>query len=124
MSESDKLSPINLASIARGAALELFDRAIVKVAANIADKDTPATKSRKITLTFTLKPDVERRSIDVTTSCDLKLAAVADHASRIYLGKDVNAQALLFDQDPHQELLFQPPEKQDNVLSFGAAPTA
>jgi hypothetical protein len=115
-----ELTPINLGSIARGALMELFNIEIAKVAANIDDKSTKATKERKITFEIAFKPDADRRAIDVTTRAQTKLAPVADHASRVYLGKDDAGHVYVFDQDPRQELLFQPPAENQNVLDFKA----
>jgi flagellar basal body rod protein FlgB len=113
-----QLDPLNLGSIARGAALELFEKAISDVGANIANPDTPATKARKITIEFTLKPDVERRRIDITTSLGVKLASVNNHASRAYLGKDTEGKVHVFDSDPRQDILFEQPKEEDNLLKF------
>lgn len=123
--DKNDLSPLNLGSIARGASLQLFDKALARVAANIADKDTLATKSRKIILTFTLKPDSDRRKVDIHTDCEVKMAAVATHESTAYIGKSTLGDVLVFDRDPRQDLLFSPPEQKDNLLPiFGNAPSA
>jgi hypothetical protein len=114
------LQPVNLGSVARGALMELFGLEIPKIAANIDDKNTNATKERRLTLELIFKPDADRRSIDVTTRASLKLASIADHASRVYLGKDTEGRPLIFDTDPRQELLFEPPLANENVLEFGA----
>jgi hypothetical protein len=115
------LEPVNLGSVAKGALMELFELEIAKIAANIDDKSTKATKKRVLTLQLTFNPDPDRRSIDVTTWAITKLAPVADHASRVYLGKDESGRAYLFNEDPRQELLFEPPEQKENVLDFKAA---
>ena len=112
------LQPVNLGSIAHGALLEIFNLQIPKIAANIADTNTKATKERRITLELIFKPGLDRKAIEVTTRSSVKLASIADHASRVYLGKDANNQPLLFDIDPRQELLFEPPKKDENLLEF------
>jgi hypothetical protein len=114
-----KLTPINLGSIARGAALQLFEMEIERVAANINDKSTSATAVREITLRFKFKPDPERRVIDVTTTAASKLSPIDSHSSRVYLGRDAEGHAYVFDQDPRQELLFENPE--GNVVQFNAS---
>lgn len=113
------LQPVNLGSIARGALMELFELEIAKIAANIADNNTKATKERRLTLELCFKPDPDRKAIDVTTRASLKLAGIADHASRVYLGRDTDNRPLLFDVDPRQEVLFEPPQADENVLQFG-----
>jgi hypothetical protein len=112
------LKPVNLGSIARGALMELFELEIAKVAANIADSNTKATAKRKVTFELIFQPDQERRGIDVTTRASVKLAGIADHSSRIYLGKDTENRPLLFDSDPRQDLLFEPPAEKENILDF------
>jgi hypothetical protein len=112
------LNPINLGSIARGAALELFDMAMEKVTANIADSSTDASASREITLKFRFKPDEDRRCAQVTTTASTKLAGCEEHVSKIYLGKDESGKAYAFDSDPRQEILFQPPPPERNLLEF------
>jgi hypothetical protein len=113
-----KLEPVNLGSIARGALMKLFEVEIQKIAANIADRSTPATAKREITLKIEFKPDTDRRSIDVTTSAGCRLASVEAHASRLYTGKGVDGQMYLFDEDPRQEMLFAPPAEDPNMLQF------
>jgi hypothetical protein len=113
-----KLEPVNLGSVARGALMELFARCANQVAANIDDKATVATATREITLKIKFKPDGDRRAIEVSTSGTTKLAAAADHSSRLYTGRDDAGKTYLFDQDPRQELLFKPEEPKENLLAF------
>lgn len=118
------LTPLNLGSVANGAALELFNKAIGEVVANIADTDTDPTAGREITLTFKFKPESDRRTIQVTTRAKTKLAGVLDHASRAYIAKDTGGGAYLVKQDPRQDLLFEPPAPaQDNLVQFGTQPS-
>ena len=113
-----KLEPVNLGSVARGALLEYFNKNMQLIADNIADTDTPATATRELTIRIRLKPDLERRGIEVVTSASCKLAAVAEHKSRLWTGKDAHGSAYLFDRDPRQEMLFEPPAREDNLLGF------
>jgi hypothetical protein len=112
------LEPLNLGSIARGAALELFTLELARVAANINDRSTSPTATREIVLRFKFKPDDERRSIEVTTSASSRIAPVDNHQSRVYLGRDEAGNAYVFDTDPRQEMLFEPPVPSENVISF------
>lgn len=113
-----KLEPVNLGSVAKGALMELFTRAAGQVAANIDDKATVATATREIILSIKFKPDSDRRAIEVSTNAKVKIAAAADHSSRLYTGKDDSGKTYLFDSDPRQETLFQPPPKEENLLDF------
>lgn len=121
MSKPD-LNPINLGSIARGAALELFDMAMTKVTANIADSATDPDAAREITLKFKFKPDSDRRCCQVFTTAQTKLAGCEEHVSKIYLGKDESGKVYAFDADPRQETLFQPPPADRNLLEFNGKP--
>lgn len=115
----NNLEPVNLGSIARGAAIELFDLNAPKIAANIADKTTPAKAKRTLILKMTFEPDADRQAVEVTTTAELKLASTEPHNSRAFLGKDTSGKAYLFPTDPRQEALFDPPEPENQVLKFG-----
>lgn len=117
MPKSD-LNPIHIGSIARGAAIELFEKALTQVTDNIADKSIDATASREIILKFKFKPDEDRRCAQVVTTAVTKLAGCEEHVSKIYLGKDESGKSYAFDSDPRQEVLFQPPATDTNLLEF------
>ena len=112
------LEPLNIDSIARGALLELFEANALKVAQNIADSATDAEAVRKITLELKFKPEGDRRAVKLTTTATCKLAAISQHVSRVYLGKDEEGKVYLFDQDPRQDVLFQPPAQDENLIDF------
>lgn len=112
------LTPLNLHTMARGAANELFEKALNQVAANIADTDTPWENLRSITLTFKIKPESDRRTTHVTCSAKTTLAGASDHHSKAFLGKTTDGQVLVFDQDPRQDVLFEAPKQDENLLDF------
>lgn len=119
-----ELTPLNLGSVAKGAARELFEKAIDAVVANIADTDTEPTATRGITLKFIFKPESDRRGVDITTEASTKLAGARKHSSRAFVGKGTDGKPYIFGQDPRQEMLFDPPaEDNANMLEF-KAPTA
>jgi len=121
MSPAKKLEPLDIGTIARGAAIELFNLEIAKVAANIWDKNTPAEAKREVTLKFSFKPDLERRAIEVTTTATSKLAPINKHSSRAFVGRDDTGRAYILDSDPRQEMLFEPQaEEPDNVHQMKA----
>lgn len=113
-----KLEPLNLGSIARGALLELFDKNAPRIAQNILDTSTDATATRELVFKIKFKPDEGRRAVTVTTTAACKFAAVSEHVSRAYIGKDEQGGAYLFDQDPRQDVLFEAPPKDDKLLDF------
>lgn len=118
------LTPVNLGSIARGAALELFEKCMADVAKNIADTDTDEEAARTISLTFKIKPESDRRTLHITTSAKTTLAGARDHASKVYLGKSTEGQMLLFLEDPRQDVLFEAPKATNNILDFKAGEQA
>ena len=119
-----EMIPLNLASIARGAAIELFDKSMNDVAKNIADTDTAAEAARSITITFKFKPESDRRTVHVSTSAKTTLAGAEEHSSKAYIGKTTDGQVIVLDQDPRQDVLFETPVKDDNLLNFKAGEQA
>lgn len=59
------MDPISVATIKRGAAIEMVDDAIQQLLENIVDPNTDASAKRKVTLTISLSPDKERESMRV-----------------------------------------------------------
>lgn len=114
-----ELNALNLGSIARGAALELFEKCLIDVAKNIADTDCAAESGRSISITFKFKPESDRRTIHVSTSAKTTLAGAEEHSSKAYIGKTTEGGVFLCDQDPRQDVLFEAPVKVDNLLDFG-----
>jgi len=69
-----KETPMSLASLMDGAAIERFDRALQDVIANTQDPNTSPTAKREITLKVTFKPDDERFLTAFDINCSVKLA--------------------------------------------------
>lgn len=113
-----ELNALNLGSIARGAALELFEKCLIDVAKNIADTDCAAESGRSISITFKFKPESDRRTIHVSTSAKTTLAGAEEHSSKAYIGKTTEGGVFLCEQDPRQDVLFEAPVKTDNLLDF------
>jgi len=112
------MEPLNIGSISRGALMELFEANALKIAQNIADTSTQAATPRTLTIKLRFKPDIDRRAVQVTASAKVDLAAIAPHESRAYIGKDDAGKVYLFDQDPRQDILFEPPVSDQNLLNF------
>jgi len=113
-----KMEPLNLGSIARGALMELFEANAVKVAQNIADTSTDPEQPREIILRIKFKPNQDRVSCKVTSKAEVKLASIAAHHSLVYVNRDSSGHAYLFDEDPRQAMLFEPPPRQENLVDF------
>lgn len=103
-----ELETVSLASLAAGAAGELFDAELAKVLENIADYSTPAGTKRRIVLTLDLKPNDERGLADVAITCTSKLAPLAHASARYYFGMRDGRRAAVV-EDPKQPGLFDKP---------------
>lgn len=78
---------VDLFTICRGAALQLFQNALDKVTANIKDANTTISKKRKITLTFEFAPYADRSGAEVVCSVSEGLVGIQGVNSSIYLRK-------------------------------------
>ncbi|MFD3261894.1 replication terminator protein [Paenibacillus lentus] len=84
---------ISLDELANGAALELFEREMRKVAENIIDPNTPWKAKRKIVLTVTISPDRRREASEVEVDVKSTLAAVNGVSTQIAFGVDGEGKA-------------------------------
>ncbi len=67
---------VTLATVADGAAAELFQAAWDQVLANCADPNTDPSVKRVVTITISLKPVEDRNVGTVEVSCQAKLAEI------------------------------------------------
>jgi hypothetical protein len=95
------LKKVDLNTVGGGAAPELFQRELDKIAENIGDQNTDATATRKITMTFTFKPDLDRRETVVMVQAKSTMASVKPARNTIYCGT-VDGQLALVGHDPDQ----------------------
>jgi hypothetical protein len=95
--------PINLVTLAGGAAVERFDRELSRVLNNIADVNTDAEQVREITLKIKFKPTAEREHglIAVRVGAESKLAAAKAHGTGIYMVRTVSGFSAV-NADPRQ----------------------
>ncbi len=114
------IEPCYLPPNAQSALFELIERCGKQVAANISDNATEATAVREINIKIKLKPEGDRRGVQVILSATTKTAPAAKHESRLYTGSDAAGTTYFFDQDPRQEMLFKPLVKKENVLDFAS----
>lgn len=87
---SEKAINFDLTSISNGAVQEKWDKEMKRVAENIIDPNTDATKKRKVTLTMTLTPNKDRSVIDVDTEVKSVIAPQASVATTMMAGRDLN----------------------------------
>jgi hypothetical protein len=108
---TQQTKPADLATIARGALMELFTIEAARVAANIADVQTVATAPREIILRLKIKPNSDRVGLDIESTASSKMASVAKHSSTAYIAKDKAGKAYIVTEDQRQQMLFEPPAK-------------
>lgn len=78
---------VTLDTIAEGAACQLFEQALARVLENIDDPNTAADAKRAITLTFTIKPDEDRRHALVAVACATKIAGIRPIGTHMFIGR-------------------------------------
>jgi hypothetical protein len=97
---------VDLFTICRGAAYQLFQNALEKINANIKDPNTAAEKKRKISLHFEFTPYLDRSGAEVVCTVENKIAGILGVNSSIYL-KKAEGVVEAFTQDVSQLDLFE-----------------
>lgn len=89
-------TPLNeLDSFMQGALNERVGVAMAEVAKNILDVNTDPAKARKITVDFTVKPNKDRTSAEVSLSVKTTLAGNLPVETSVAVGKDEHGQLVL-----------------------------
>ena len=78
----------SILDMAMGAIKERVDYEMARVLDNILDPNTEAKAKRKIALTLELKPDADRRTIQVSCSAKSTLVATNQVYTALYVGED------------------------------------
>lgn len=94
-----------LQNIADGAAVELFQHELEKIASNISDPNTKATAKRKVTLTFEFTPDEDREEVHCHVSAKSTMAAGRGYGKTVYAGK-LDGKPTIFGSDTKQMEMF------------------
>ena len=99
------MEKLSFTTLAGGGVEEKLQYALDEVAANIADPNTDAKKTRKVTMTLTLKPN-EQRSI-ATLEVDVKtsLAAPVGISTTLMIDRDEKGKVVaqeIYGKDPNQ----------------------
>lgn len=84
--QSGTTRPVTLASLGEGVAGELFAEAWQAVLDNIEDPNTDSKTRRRVTLTFDVAPDDDRRTCKVSVGCSRKLAGIRPAHTTIFMG--------------------------------------
>lgn len=96
---------VTLSTLKGGACVELFQRELEAVLANIADLNTDHKVKRKITLEVVFTSDEERTSSAVGVKCSAKLAPAKQTASVLYHGIR-RGKRIAVESNPSQSDLF------------------
>lgn len=106
MTEDSNETIVNLDTLAKGAASELFQDALDDVVANILDINTDLS-TREIHLIVKIKPNSdERRASACTITTKRKLAAPKPINTTLYFGRE-KGKAVAVEYDPNQRKLFE-----------------
>lgn len=100
-----ELPKCTLDTLASGAAGELFDAELAKVAEDILDPNSEPKATRTITLKVTVKPGDERSAAGVHVTCASKLAPRKGAGTTIFLGRAVGGKPVVTQFDQRQQQL-------------------
>lgn len=111
----------SLDDLMNGAAVERFNKCLKEVLNNIFDPNTDAKKTRKITMTLTIKPDKSRNSAKFYLDVRSGLAPIEPYEVNTMLSRDDrgNVSAAEFgNQIPGQASIDDVETAPDNVKPF------
>lgn len=108
---------IDLATIGKGAAMELFDAELEKVLDNIADQNTDSAQAREITLKVKFSPSEDRKSAALGIQVKSKLAGHMGVSGAVYFGI-VNGQRAAVESNPTQGKLFDKPREPGSLRTI------
>lgn len=109
---------LTLASIAEGAALELWQSALDAILRNMQDPNTDMKPKRSIRLEFVFSMLDEDRGVgDVEVKCSTKLAGVKGAKTLVYIGRHQGS--LVAVEQPRQTQLFPSPGGELREISGG-----
>ena len=77
----------SIVQMARGAIEERIDLEMSRILENVLDPNTKATAKRKLTVTFEIQPDDERKTLSVAATAKSALAPTNPVATALYVGK-------------------------------------
>lgn len=106
--KQEEAPSLTLASLGGGAAEEMFGEALQKVLASIDDPNQPSKKARVLSLTVTMTPLVDDRTVAKTEiQIDVKLPKRHGHKATMYLAYDAKAKRYVAQEhDPKQATMF------------------
>lgn len=106
--EEEKLS---LATLAAGKAVARFDDELAKILENIGDPNTAAQAVRTVTLKVSIRPDEERRNLEVFIAATSKMAPT--HVVKAWARFGVGPKGPVALEDTQRQQSLFPPEQRD-----------
>jgi hypothetical protein len=100
-----KTQDVSLKTMQGGAAVELFDNHLRKVAADVIDRNTDAEAARSVTLTVTVKPDIKREAASVNIKVQSKMAPARQEEAFFFFGVDADGNAVVTEREQTQQEL-------------------
>ena len=99
---------LTLLTVARGSAVEVFQRDLTAALANCKDLNTPTDKVRKIQLEVRLLPlDEARETVNIEVHCKAVLAPVKPAVSTAFLQQDNKTKEVFaVENNPNQAEMF------------------
>lgn len=99
------MEKLSFSTLAGGGVEEKLQYALDEVAANIADPNTDAKKTRKVTMTLTLKPNEQRTIANLEIDVKTSLAAPVGISTTLMIDVDEKGNAVaqeIYGKDPKQ----------------------
>lgn len=111
---------ITLATIANGAAEELFATEVMRVLDNVVDLNTDHKQTRTITLTVSITPNELRDEAAIAVKCVSKLAGLKKLSSHVYVARH-RGHLVAVEHNPKQAGLFEENPKPALVANWPGA---
>jgi hypothetical protein len=111
---------VTLATVANGAAVELFQHELNRVLANIADINTSPKKKRQVTLKVIIQPSDDRGIGYTSVEVNSSLAPVKPVEATMYFGKK-DGQLVAVQSNPAQPGIFDEEKSKITPLTAVAA---
>ncbi|NLW90984.1 MAG: replication terminator protein [Syntrophomonadaceae bacterium] len=112
------MEKMTFSNLAGGGAQERLQDALDQVAANIADPNTDAKKTRKITMTLTMKPNEQRSIANLEINVKTSLVSPVGINTTLMVDRDEKGKAVvseIYGKDPNQGVLDLDPGKITNI---------
>lgn len=117
-----ELKELTLATVAGGAAIELFEHALPQILANMRDPNTDAKEKRKITLEIAFTPHESQGYRDeaaVDVKMKLSLAGIRTARGVVFMGRE-NGELVARTYNVRQEELLEQAEKDGTLKRMPA----